>query len=304
MPKQMSFAEWILLILLSVLWGGSFFFVEVALRELSPLTLVFCRVGLAAIALTTFVYLCGHKIPLSFKLWQEFAVMGTLNNFIPFSLIVWGQTQIDAGLASILNATTPVFTVVLAHYLTQDEKLTPNRFLGIAFSVGGVIVLIGTETLSGFNLKSLGQIAVLIAACSYGFAGIYGRRFRSIFPAVTAAGMLICSATMMFPLALIFDRPWSTPNLTTGWAIIGLSLLSTALAYIIYFRILASAGATNLMLVTFLIPASAIALSVFVLGEPFQRTEFVGMLLIFTGLAAIDGRLITQMKILFTSHEN
>ena len=293
----MSLSEWMLLVILSVLWGGSFFFNKIALEELPPLTLVLARVSLAAIALTAFVFLQGKQKQASLNLWREFLVMGALNNLIPFSLIVWGQTHIDSSLAAILNATTPVFTVVLAHVLTQDERLTPNRLVGVFLGLCGVVVLIGADALRGLSLNSLGQVAILGAACSYGCAGIYGRRFKTIPSTVAAAGMLTGTTIMMLPLVLILEQPWTlNPSAVTWGAVLGLSLLSTAIAYLLYFRILAVAGATNLMLVTFLIPVSAIVLGVFVLGEQLQWTELMGMVLILASLAAIDGRLVSRIQ--------
>lgn len=293
----MRMSEWILLFILSVLWGGSFFFSEIALRDLQPLTVVLCRVSLAAIALISFVYLSGQRMPNSAKIWKAFLVMGALNNLIPFSLIVWGQTQINSSLAAILNATTPVFTVVLVHFLTHDEHLTFNRLLGVLLGLSGVIVLVGPEVLRGLNLQSLGLFAVLGAALSYSFAGIYGRRFQEISPTVTAAGMVASTTVMMLPLALILERPWTAKPSAIAWiALLALGLFCTAIAYIIYFRILAVAGATNLLLVTFLIPFSASILGVFVLGEKLDWTAFVGMALILTGLAAIDGRILSVWR--------
>ncbi|NJN57030.1 MAG: DMT family transporter [Leptolyngbyaceae cyanobacterium SL_5_9] len=289
----MTAEAWFSLILLSVLWGGSFFFIELTLKDLQPLTVVLGRVMLAAIALTTFAYFQGHRMPTSFKVWREFLVMGALNNLIPFSLISWGQMHIDSSLAAILNATTPVFAVVLAHFLTPDERLTVNRMLGVICGFCGVAVLVGTEVLGGLQLTGLGQFAVLLAAFSYACAGIYGRRFRQLPATVAAAGMVSGTAVMITPLALVLERPWTTnPDWMSLGALLALGLLSTAIAYLLYFYILAIAGATNLLLVTFLIPLSALLLGVLVLGERLEWNAFAGMVLIFVGLAAIDGRLI------------
>ncbi len=293
----MSGRDWLLLVTLSVLWGGSFFFSEVALAELGPLTVVLGRVGFAALALVGFVYLAGHRLPSAPGLWGAFLVMGALNNLIPFSLIVWAQVSIDSGLAAILNATTPLFTVVLAHYLTRDERMTRGRFAGVVIGIAGVAVLVGPEALGqlggGLSTAGLAQLAVLGAACCYGCAGIYGRRFQGLPPVVAAAGMVTCSAVLTLPLALVVERPWQIdPGALTWAALLGLALLSTALAYVIYFRILASAGATNLLLVTFLIPVSALILGVAVLGERPAPSTFAGLALIFAGLAAVDGRVI------------
>ncbi|RUR75102.1 DMT family transporter [Chlorogloeopsis fritschii PCC 9212] len=293
---SMGISEWLLLITLSVLWGGSFFLIKIALKDLPPLTVVLYRVSLAAIALTIFVFMSRKRMPASLSLWREFLVMGALNNLIPFSLIVWGQTQINSSLAAILNATTPLFTILLAHFFTKDERLTPNRLVGVFLGLCGVIVLIGLNTLHGLSLNSLGQLAILGAACSYGCAGIYGRRFKTLPATVTAVGMLLSTTILLLPLVLLVDRPWTLHLSTvTKLAVLGLSLFSTAIAYLIYFRILAVAGATNLLLVTFLIPISALVLGIFVLGEQLQWTEFGGMVLIFASLAVIDGRLISRL---------
>jgi drug/metabolite transporter (DMT)-like permease len=244
-----------------------------------------------------YVYGSGKQMPKSLQLWGTFLIMGALNNLIPFSLIVWGQQYIESSLASILNATTPIFSVMLAHFLTRDERLTLNRGVGIVLGWVGVSVLIGMESLRGFGFQAVGQVAILGAACSYACAAIYGRRFKSLPPVVVATGMLICTTIMMLPFALIFEQPWTLhPNTLTWGALIALSCLSTAVAYIIYFRVLSTAGATNLMLVTFLIPISAILLGVFILDEQLTWNAFGGMMLIFSGLIAIDGRLISKLR--------
>lgn len=294
--QKMGLRELGLLVTLSILWGGSFFFIKLALRELPPFTIVFSRVSLAAMALSILVWLSGQSIPRSFSRWQEFFVMGALNNLIPFSLIVWGQTQITSSLAAILNATTPIFTVILAHFLTQDERFSSKRLVGTVLGLCGVVVLMQPQTIVGLNLTDLGQLAILGAACSYGLAGIYGKRFKSLSFTVAATGMLIGTSVMMFPLVLLVDHPWSLhPGLSAGLSILGLSFFSTALAYLIYFRLLATVGATNLLLVTFLIPISALVLGVLVLKEQVQWVEVAGMSLIFAGLAAIDGRIASRV---------
>ena len=295
--SAMGFQEWGLILILSILWGGSFFFVGVAVRELTPLTIVAGRVSLAAILLLGYVRIRGLKMPGSLRVWGAFFLMGALNNLIPFSLIVWGQTHIESSLASILNATTPIFSVVLAHYLTREERLTINRLTGVLIGWLGVAAMIGIDALRGFGVEVLGQIAVLGAALSYAFAAIYGRRFKEIDPAVVATGMLCGSAVMILPLALYVEQPWQlAPGMDSITALLGLAAISTSLAYIIYFRVLATSGATNLLLVTFLIPVSAIVLGVLVLGERPGWNAFTGMGLIFIGLVAIDGRLVKRLR--------
>lgn len=296
--KTMGPFEWFLLLSLSVLWGGSFFFGEVALQEFRPFTVVLGRVGFAALALLVLVHVLGLRMPVSPGMWGAFFVMGAINNFLPFSLILWGQVHIASGLASILNATTPLFTVLLAHVLTADEKLTAGRIAGVFAGIAGVAVMIGMEALDGLTTNVTAQLLVLAGALSYAFAGIYGRRFKKLPPIVTAAGQVTASTVLILPIALIIDQPWNGPHAgALTWAsLLGLALLSTALAYIIYFRILSTAGATNLLLVTFLIPVSAILLGGLVLGEQLEPKHFVGMLLIGLGLALIDGRVFRSRR--------
>lgn len=297
---SMSALEWAMLLALSVLWGGSFFFNGVAVRELPPLTIVACRVMLAAVTLLLVMRVMGLKMPTDRTTWMAFIAMGLLNNVVPFTLIVWGQTHVASGVASILNATTPLFTVLVAHGLTRDEKLTGPRLFGIVIGLIGVATLIGMDALRTLGVDALAQLAVLAAAISYAFAGVFGRRFRrlGITPIATATGQVTASSAMLLPLALMVDQPWTLPmpSLSALAALVGIATLSTALAYILYFRILATAGATNLLLVTFLIPVSAIALGVLLLGEAILPKHLLGMACIGVGLAAIDGRL---WKLLF-----
>lgn len=292
----MTARVWIWLLSLSVLWGGSFFFAKVALDELAPLSVVFGRVALAAVALNlALAFSAGslfqRKVP-----WRSFFAMGMLNNIVPFALIFWGQTQIASGLASIINATTPLFTLVVAHFLTKDERIDAVKLSALLIGIGGVAVLMGPDVLNSSH-GLWGQVACLGAALSYAFAGIYGRRFKTmgVAPLDAAAGQLTASTMLILPIMLIVDQPWALPAFpsATVWAALsGLALLSTAIAYVLYFRILSAAGATNLLLVTFLIPATAILLGAAVLGEHLLPRHFAGMALIGLSLAAIDGRLL------------
>ena len=297
--RSMNPTEWSLLLLLSVIWGGSFFFTGVAVKELPPFTIVAARVGLAALALLLGLRLAGISMPRAPKIWLAFFGMGLLNNMIPFSLIVWGQGTIASGLASILNATTPLFGVVVAHLLTRDEKMTGGRLAGTIVGFAGVALMIGPSALSGIGSHFMAELAILGAALSYSFAGVYGRRFKAmgINPIVTATGQISASAMLMIPLALVIEQPWSlaAPRLPTMAALVAIALISTALAYILFFRILASAGATNLMLVTFLIPVSAILLGWLFLDEVLAPQHFIGMATIVAGLVLIDGRLSRRL---------
>ncbi|MGE0751240.1 MAG: DMT family transporter [Variibacter sp.] len=294
-PRVMGGREWTLLLVLALLWGGSFFFNGVAVRELPSFTLVWLRVVVAALTLLLTLRVLGRRMPRGRQIWVALFGMGLLNNVLPFFLIAWGQHAIASGLASILNATTPLFTVLVAHLLTPDEKLTALKGAGVAIGLVGVTVMIGPDALGGLGTDTLAQLACLGGALIYAFAGIYGRRFQrmGVPPLATAAGQVVASSVMLFPLMLLVDRPWALapPHMATWAAVVGVGVLSTALAYVLYFRILAVAGATNLLLVTFLIPVSAILLGALVLGEVLLPRQFLGMALIGAGLVAIDGRM-------------
>jgi drug/metabolite transporter (DMT)-like permease len=298
--RRMNGREWLALVLLSVLWGGSFFFAGVLIKTLPPFTIVFLRVGLAAVILNALVSAVGMTMPGDRSAWAAFFGMGLLNNAIPFCLVVWGQSHIASGPAAILNATTPISTVIVAHLLTDDEKITPNRLLGVAVGFVGVVVLIGPDSLKGLGASVLAQVSVLTAAVFYALAGVYGRRFKrmGIDPILTATGQVTASALMLFPIAMLIDQPWTlpVPALPAWAAIIGSATLSTALGYVLYFRILSTAGATNLLLVTLLIPVSAIIMGAVGLGERLDVRQFAGLVLIGTGLAAIDGRCLPRLR--------
>ena len=300
MDLKMGRTEWGLLILLSVIWGGSFFVSKIALAEIPPFTLVFSRVFLAAGTLYFIIRITGQKLGLSLPLIGVFFGMGLLNNLIPFSLIFYGQTQIASGLASILNATTPIFTVIVAHALTRDEKINPAKLGGIVLGILGVAIMLWKDMTGGFNLSVLAMLACLGAALSYAFASVYGRKLRAmdVSPLVGAFGQVSATTVMMLPIMIVIDQPWTlaVPSLPTIGAILMLGLLCTALAYVIFFRILARGGATNISLVALLIPVSAVLLGVIFLGERLSWAHFCGMGLIGLGLIVLDGRVFKFFK--------
>lgn len=281
-----------LLVLLGALWGGSYFFGKVALADMRPFTVAVCRLGIAAVVLNLMASAAGLPRPGSARRWRALFLMGLLNNAIPMSLILWGQTRIGSGLAAILNASTPLFTVLLAHRFTQDERMTARKVGGVLCGLAGVAVMIGPVAFGGLRGHLAAELAVLGAAASYACAGIFGRRFAGTPPLVTAAGQVTESSLTVLPLALVVDRPWlrPLPSRASWAAVIALALLCTALAYVIYFRILAASGASNLLLVTLLMPVSAVLLGTVVLGERIEPREVLGMALIAAGLAAADGR--------------
>lgn len=292
----MSLLEWAMLLALALVWAGTFFFAAVAVAKIPPVTIAFLRVSGAALVLFVALRFMGISMPRDPKIWAAFFGMGLLNNAIPFSLIFWAQTELASGVASILNAMMPVFTVIAAHFLTQDEKISGLRLLGVVLGFVGVAVLIGSPV--GGAL--LTHLAILAAGVSYAFASIFGKRFArlGVKPMATATGQVTASAVILLPVAMLLEHPWQTafPSGSVVLAMVGMITLSTAFAYFLYFRILSTAGATNVALVTLLIPPFAILLGVVFLDEILTLQQFAGMLIITAGLAAIDGRVFRMFK--------
>ncbi len=287
--------DWGLLVLLSLLWGGSFLCVGIAVQELPVLTIIALRVSLAALVLWGIALFCGHQLPRGRKTWQAFLALGLLNNVIPFGLIVFGQQTIGAGLAAILNATTPLWTVLIAALFLADERFSKQKLFGVLLGLVGVIVMVGPDSLAGISRNLGAQLAVLGATLSYAFASVFGRRFAAakISPLHTALGQVTASSFILVPLALMIDTPWASalPSQATIFAILGLAVLSTAGGYLLFFNILERAGATNVSLVTLLIPPSAIAMGMLFLEETLQGIHFIGLALIILGLLSLQGRL-------------
>lgn len=294
---RLTSTAWLLLMLLGLIWGGSFFFARVAVAYVPPFTLVFLRLSLAALALHIWLRGRHDLYALLASRWKEFLLLGFLNNALPHSLIFMGQTEIGAGLAAILNATTPIWTVIIANQLTHDEKLSTQKVLGCLLGLAGTMVLIGPSALALTSIPLWAVLLPVSAAISYGFAGIYSRRFRSLPPPVTATGQLTASTLMMLPVACIVDQPWTIglPPIWAIGAILALAWLSTAYGYILFFRIMALAGATNTSLVTLLVPPSAVLLGALFLGERLAANDLAGMLLIGFGLVVLDGRLARRL---------
>mgnify|MGYP001375954281 len=290
----MTLRDWAQLLLLGGLWGGSFFFARIAVAELHPLALVLLRVSIAAAALQAWLALRGPSFRLALPHAPMFFLLALANNVIPFSLIFAGQTQLGAGLAAVLNATTPFWTLIIANVFTSDEKLTWNKLAGIALGIAGTAVMIGPGLAAGVGGPVWPKFALIGAALSYALALMVARRFRGVPPPVVAAGQLTASTAIMVPIVLLALGP-AAPFAASApvWAaVLALALASTAFAYILFFNLVASAGATNASLVTLVVPASAILLGVAFLGERLEGFELAGMALIALGLLTIDGRIV------------
>ncbi|WP_287420553.1 DMT family transporter [Reinekea sp.] len=302
--QRMGTTDWAMLLLLSFLWGGSFFLIGVLVAELPPLTIVTIRVGVAALTLWAVLLVGGYDIPKTFKLWRAFFMLGLLNNVIPFTFIVWGQNHIGAGLASIMNATTPLFTILIAGTFLVDEHITPQKVAGVVLGLIGVSVLIGAESLAGIgldiSLQTLAQLAIMGAAISYGCASVFGRRFKAlgVSPFSTSVGQVTASTLILLPITFVIERPdqLANPSLQAWLSILCLGVFCTALGYTLFFKILSSSGATNVVLVTFLVPVTASFLGWLILNEQLHSSHFIGMAFIGLGLAAIDGRVLKKLK--------
>lgn len=296
--NSMSALTWSLLMLLGLIWGGSFFFARIAVHDVPPLTLVFLRLALAALAVH--LYIAGRYgiYGLLRRHWRAFLLLGLVNNALPHAMIFLGETEIGAGLASVLNATTPIWTVIVANYATTDEKPGRAKIAGCFVGLIGTAVLVGPGAMDAAGAPLWALLLPIIAAISYGFGGVYSKRFRAIPAPVAAAGQMTGASLLILPVSMIVDRPWTLamPPMTTIAAILALALVSTAFAYILFFRIIPLAGATNTSLVTLLVPPSAILLGAVFLGERLGTTQIAGMLLIGAGLAILDGRLLSRLR--------
>lgn len=295
-PRAMSSLDWTKLVLLGGIWGGSFFFARIAVAELDPLALVLFRVAIAAAALHVYLAARGPSFRLALPYAGSFLLLGLTNNVLPFSLIFAGQTQMGAGLASVLNATTPFWTIVLANAFTADEKLSWNKLAGVLLGIAGVAIMVGPGIVASLGGPVWAKLAMVGASLCYAVALIYARRFRAVPPVIVATGQLTASTVIMLPVVLwwtgtagLFDASghiWA--------AVAALALVSTAFAYILYFSVLGSAGATNASLVTLIVPVSALLLGFVFLGERLAPHEIVGMLVIGLGLVTIDGRILRR----------
>lgn len=296
----MDRSDWIILGVLALIWGGAFLFISVAVRHVAPLTYVWLRLSIAAGAMWIFVKFKGHDVGLPRQVWASILLLALLNNALPFALFGWGQTHIASGLAAILNATTPIWGVVVAHLLTHDERMSARKVAGVMLGLGGVATMIGPSLLTSLGTNVLAQLACVTASLCYALAAVWARRFRrmGVSPLSVTTGQLTAGAFLMLPVSMLVDRPWTHafPPLSAWGAIVALALFCTAFGYVLYFRLIETSGATNALLVTLLVPPVAILIGGVFLGETLAPQDFLGLALIALGLAAIDGRLLSVLK--------
>lgn len=296
--KTITPRDWGMLLLLGALWGGSFFFARVAVLEIHPLTLVLFRVAIAAAALHVYLAILGPSFRLALPMAVSFFGLAILNNIIPFTLMFAGQTELGAGAASILNATTPFWTMLLANMMTVDEKLSWNKVIGVVLGIAGAVVMIGPDIVTASGAPIWAKLALVGTALSYAFAALYARRFSKLPPQIVATGQLTASTIIMLPVVLFWNGTTGMfdASLAAWLSVLGLALLATSVGYILFFALIGSAGATNASLVTLIVPVSAILLGALFLGERMQWYEFCGMALIGFGLLIIDGRLVRRRQ--------
>lgn len=291
---------WLFIGILSILWGGAFFLIEVGLRSYPPTTLVFLRLALAVPPMWIATRMMGERLPREPRVWGLLAVVGALNCALPFVLFFWGQQYLDSGYASILNATTPLWGVITAHFLTQDEKATPARIIGVLIGMAGIVIMVGPAAMKGLSHNLLAQIACIISTIFYSFAAIYGRRLSQteLTPMAVATGQTMMAALMMAPIVAVVEQPWAmaAPRLDSTLAGVTLAIFSTALAYTLYFRLIDRSGASNAQLVAFLMPILAVILGIAFLGESLSGGQISGAALIAVGLAILDGRLVARFQ--------
>lgn len=298
--KTMSLSDWGLTLALSVIWGSAFFFIVIILRDVPPNTMVFLRVALAVPPLLLWLKFKGETFPLDWANWRNFLLIGALNVTVPYILFAYGQLHISSGLASVLNATTPLWGVLVAHLFTRDERATPGRIAGVLVGFAGVAVMVGGGQPGASGSAALAQIACVLATLFYALASIVGRRMgdSGLSAMQIATGQVAAAALLMIPVVLATETPWNGPMPGPDiWAAaLALSVISTSLAYVLYFRLVASAGASNSLLITFLIPVTAILLGVAFLGEQMTGRQLTGMALVALGLGVLDGRVLGWMR--------
>jgi drug/metabolite transporter (DMT)-like permease len=290
----------LLLLFLSLLWGASFLFAKIAVGAIPVFVALAARVMIGAASLGLYLIVTRHELPRELRIWRMFLFMGVFNNAIPFALLFWAQTEITAGLGAILNAMTPIFTLIVAHVLTRDEKITRDKLIGIGIGFCGVAVLVGPSLLLDPGRAALAKLACIAASVSYGFASVFGRRFarEGVSPLSATFGQIVTSTLVIFPIALFF-HPVATlaaAPVEVYLALLGLGIVSTAFAYVLFYKILARAGATNVSLVTLLVPVSATILGALVLDETLTPMQGLGMALISIGLLVMDGRIVKAIR--------
>lgn len=282
------FTELALLLLLATLWGGSYSFIRVGVETIPPVTLIAARTLLAGAILLAVIGWRGLRLPRDRATWRLFLVQACLNSVLPFTLIAWAERSVEAGLATILSSTSPIFVVVLGLLAGTGERLSLLKLAGIASGLAGTLLIVGTEAMAGFGADLAAQLALVAASLCYGGAALFGRHFKGLDPIMPAAGSLICGAALLIPLSLAVDRPWTlAPSGASIQALLALSVASTALAFVIYFRLIARLGSVATTSVAYLRVPTGVLIGMVVLGESLAPTAWAGLVLIVGGVLAM-----------------
>jgi drug/metabolite transporter (DMT)-like permease len=290
--------EHLLLVVLATLWGASYTFIKIGVETIPPVTLIAGRTLIAAILLLALICWRGLLLPKDAATWRRFLIQACLNSAIPFTLIAWGERWVDAGLATVLNSTAPIFTFLLTIAVTQHEPVTARKLLGVASGIVGVCLIVGVEALSGLGQQLPGQqlpgqqflasIAIVAATICYAGAAIFGKTFKELHPILPAAGSLICGAAILCPVSLVIDQPWTlTPSRESMLALIGLSVFSTALALVIYFRLVQTLGSVGVTSQAYLRVPIGVAIGMVFLGETLTLAAWIGVACVIVGVAAM-----------------
>jgi drug/metabolite transporter (DMT)-like permease len=277
-----------LLLALSTLWGASYTFIKIGVETIPPVTLIAARTLIAGGVLVAVLRLRGLKLPADQRVWGRFLFQACLNSVVPFTLIAWAEQTTDAGLATILNSTSPIFAFLLTALITRHEAVTGRKLFGVAAGLIGICLIVGIEALDGFGHELWAQLAIVAATICYAGAAIFGKNFKGLDPMMPAAGSLICGAVILIPVSLIVDRPWTlAPSADSALALLALSVFSTALAFVIYFRLVQTLGSVGTTAQAYLRVPIGVAIGVLFLGETLSSTAWIGLACVVAGVIAM-----------------
>ncbi|GAU80371.1 DMT family transporter [Bosea sp. BIWAKO-01] len=280
--------ELALLLLLATLWGGSYTFIKIGVETIPPLTLIAGRTLIAGMILVAVIAWRGLRLPRDLDSWRKFLFQACLNSAVPFTLIAWAERSVDAGLAAILNATTPVFVFLITLALTRSREVDLRKAFGVAAGLAGITLVVGMQALGGFGSELTAQLAIVLATVCYACAALFGRNFTGFDPLIPAAGSLICGAALLTPVALVVDRPWTlSPSQDSLFALLALAAVSTALAFAIYFRLIRTLGPVGTTAVSYLRVPVGVAIGIVFLGERLSPTAWAGLTLVIAGVIAM-----------------
>ncbi len=300
LPAPSLAKEIVLLAVLATLWGASYTFIKIGVETIPPVTFIAARTLIAGGLLLAIIKLRGLSLPRDPAIWKRFFIQACINSVVPFTLIAWAELTVNAGLATILNSTTPIFAFLLTVLITRHEAVTGRKLFGVVAGVIGISLIIGLEAFHGVGKEALAQLAIVAATISYAAAAIFGRGFKGLDPMMPAAGSLLCGAVLLIPVSLVIDQPWTiVPSTHSILALLGLSIFSTALAFVIYFRLIHTLGSVSTTSQAYLRVPIGVGIGVLFLGESLNPTAWIGLICVIAGVAAMT--LPTRRKVAATA---